>query len=231
MKLLRDSTRILTVVLSLAALVAFFFTFATITTANGSVSLTGSQLAFGGKTELNDVTYEMAKSADVLFCMILAAFSTVMAGLAFTKSRSARWFHVLSSAVAAVYMLVIALSKPNKFVDTRPLQSVTGVSYSSFVLIASIILFAALISGIAFILAADYVEAAESGDGRLTIPKKVAKFLKDYKGEIKKIVWPGPRSVVKNTLIVFAICLIVGAFVWLLDYGLSAFIDWVTTLA
>ncbi len=228
MKLLRDSTRILTVVLSLAALVAFFFTFATITTANGSVSLTGSQLAFGGKTEL---TYEMAKSADLLFCMILAAFSTVMAGLAFTKSRSARWFNILSSAVAAVYMLVIALSKPNKFVDTRPLQSVTGVSYSSFVLIASIILFAALISGIAFILAADYVEAAESGDGRLTIPKKVAKFLKDYKGEIKKIVWPGPRSVVKNTLIVFAICLIVGAFVWLLDYGLSAFIDWVTTLA
>ena len=43
----------------------------------------------------------------------------------------------------------------------------------------------------------------------------------NYKGEVKKVVWPGPRDVVKNTLIVFAVCLLVGGFVWLVDFGLS----------
>ena len=42
-----------------------------------------------------------------------------------------------------------------------------------------------------------------------------------------KIVWPGPRSVVKNTLIVLAVCLLVGAFIWLLDWGLGSLVKWI----
>ncbi|MBQ3499288.1 MAG: preprotein translocase subunit SecE [Clostridia bacterium] len=51
--------------------------------------------------------------------------------------------------------------------------------------------------------------------------KAVAKFFKDLKGENKKIVWPSAKTVLKNTGIVLAVVLIVGAAIWLIDFGLS----------
>ena len=51
--------------------------------------------------------------------------------------------------------------------------------------------------------------------------KAVAKFFKDLKGENKKIVWPSAKTVLKNTGIVLAVVLIVGAAIWLVDFGLS----------
>ena len=62
----------------------------------------------------------------------------------------------------------------------------------------------------------------EEGSGKLTIPKRIVKFLKDYKSEFKKIVWPNFRTVMKNTLIVFLMCAAVGLFIWLIDFGLDA---------
>ena len=226
MKLLKNSTRILTVVFSLAALVLFFFKFATITFSGDSTSIVGSVLAFGGKTTVNGVkAYSMAKSTDILFCMILTAVSVITAALNFTKAKSARFYHIVITLIDAVYMLVIALSAATKYIDTRPLPSVTKVSYTPFVLVTAILLFVSVVASAAFILADDYLTVAASKEKKLTIPQKVVKFLKDYKGEIKKIVWPGPRSVVKNTLIVLAICVIIGVFVWLLDFGLSQLLD------
>lgn len=55
--------------------------------------------------------------------------------------------------------------------------------------------------------------------------KAVAKFFKDLKGETKKIVWPNGKTVLKNTGIVLAVVLIIGAAIWLVDWGLSAGID------
>ena len=43
------------------------------------------------------------------------------------------------------------------------------------------------------------------------IGKGIARFFKDLRGETKKIVWPGLKDVVKNTLIVLIICLAVTA--------------------
>lgn len=51
--------------------------------------------------------------------------------------------------------------------------------------------------------------------------KAIAKFFKDLKGETKKIVWPNARTVLKNTGIVLAVVLIIGAGIWLIDWGLS----------
>ena len=51
--------------------------------------------------------------------------------------------------------------------------------------------------------------------------KAVAKFFKDLKGENKKIVWPSAKTILKNTGIVLAVVLIVGAAIWLVDFGLS----------
>ena len=51
--------------------------------------------------------------------------------------------------------------------------------------------------------------------------KAIAKFFKDLKGETKKIVWPNAKTVLKNTGIVLAVVLIIGAGIWLVDWGLS----------
>lgn len=51
--------------------------------------------------------------------------------------------------------------------------------------------------------------------------KKIAKFFKDLRGEIKKIVWPSRQMVLKSTGIVLAAILVIGAGIWLIDFALS----------
>lgn len=47
--------------------------------------------------------------------------------------------------------------------------------------------------------------------------KNVSKFFRDTKGEIKKMVWPTPKSVFKNTGVVLVTIAVVGLFVFGLD--------------
>ncbi len=49
--------------------------------------------------------------------------------------------------------------------------------------------------------------------------KKTGKFFRDCKGELKKIVWPTPKSVFKSTGVVLVTIIILGLFVFLLDTG------------
>ena len=44
-----------------------------------------------------------------------------------------------------------------------------------------------------------------------------AKFIRDCKAEIKKIVWPTPKTVFKNTGIVLVTIAIIGLFIFGLD--------------
>lgn len=44
-----------------------------------------------------------------------------------------------------------------------------------------------------------------------------AKFFRDVKGEVKKIVWPTPQSVMKSTGVVLATIVVIGLFVFGLD--------------
>ena len=62
------------------------------------------------------------------------------------------------------------------------------------------------------------------------VPAKVKKYLRDTKGEYKKIVWPGFSTVVRNTGVVLAMCAVVGLLVVVIDYGLSALITWLVGL-
>ncbi|MDR1735004.1 MAG: preprotein translocase subunit SecE [Oscillospiraceae bacterium] len=50
---------------------------------------------------------------------------------------------------------------------------------------------------------------------------KVKKFWKDFRGEIKKITWPDFRTVLKSTGIVIATVCVIGAMIWILDFGLT----------
>jgi len=61
--------------------------------------------------------------------------------------------------------------------------------------------------------------------------KKAKRFVKDFRGELKKIVWPDLKSVVKNTGIVLLVTLIIGSMVWILDYVLSGSVRGLKTIA
>ena len=45
----------------------------------------------------------------------------------------------------------------------------------------------------------------------------IARYFRELKSELKKVVWPTPKQVLKNTLIVLACVLVVGVFIWLFD--------------
>ncbi len=54
-------------------------------------------------------------------------------------------------------------------------------------------------------------------NGVVAFGQRLAKFLKDCKGEIKKIVWPTPKATFKNTGVVLVTIIALGLFVVLLD--------------
>ena len=62
---------------------------------------------------------------------------------------------------------------------------------------------------------AENVKKNENGAARFF--KRVTKFFRDCKGEIKKIVWPTPKATFKNTGVVLVTIIVLGLFVFLLD--------------
>lgn len=54
-------------------------------------------------------------------------------------------------------------------------------------------------------------------NGLVRFFKRVAKFFRDCKGEIKKIVWPTPKATFKNTGVVLVTIIAVTLLVFLLD--------------
>ena len=56
--------------------------------------------------------------------------------------------------------------------------------------------------------------------------KAIKKFCKDLKGEIKKIVWPDAKSVLKSTLIVLAVVAVCG----LVIFGIDQLLSWLISL-
>ena len=51
---------------------------------------------------------------------------------------------------------------------------------------------------------------------------KVCKYFRELRSELKKVVWPTPKQVMNNTLIVGGCCAVVGAFIWLFDFVAGA---------
>ena len=53
----------------------------------------------------------------------------------------------------------------------------------------------------------------------------VAKYFRELRSELKKVVWPTPQQVLKNTLVVAGCVLVIGVFIWLFDFGASIGIE------
>ena len=62
----------------------------------------------------------------------------------------------------------------------------------------------------------------------------VCRYFRELRSELKKVVWPTPKQLLKNTLIVIAAVLVVGVFVWLFDFvaqfSITKLIEGVTSL-
>ena len=54
---------------------------------------------------------------------------------------------------------------------------------------------------------------------------KVAKYFRELRSELKKVVWPTPQQVLKNAVIVACCVLAVGVFIWLFDFVANIGID------
>ena len=53
----------------------------------------------------------------------------------------------------------------------------------------------------------------------------IAKYFRELKSELKKVVWPTPKQLLKNTLVVVACVLVVGVFIWTFDLVAKVLID------
>ena len=47
---------------------------------------------------------------------------------------------------------------------------------------------------------------------------RIRKYFRELRSELKKVVWPTPKQVLKNALIVLACVIVVGVFIWLFDF-------------
>jgi len=47
--------------------------------------------------------------------------------------------------------------------------------------------------------------------------QKFAKFAKEVRSELKKVIWPSRSQLITYTLTVIVVCLLVGAVIWLFD--------------
>ena len=57
----------------------------------------------------------------------------------------------------------------------------------------------------------------------------ICRYFRELRSELKKVVWPTPKQVGKNSLVVAACVLVVGIFIWLFDFvaqaGISGLIE------
>ena len=60
--------------------------------------------------------------------------------------------------------------------------------------------------------------------------KRIAKWFRELKSEAKKVVWPNGKTVLNNTLVVIIMVVIVGVFVYLLDFTFGFIRDLIARL-
>jgi len=58
------------------------------------------------------------------------------------------------------------------------------------------------------------------------IRRNFARFFKEIRTELKKVIWPTREQLFNNTITVLLTCLIVGLIIWIADFGLTKLVDW-----
>ncbi len=229
MKIINKICQIAAVVFGIGAIVMFFLPFVTVTADKLSDTYIAAQMALGTKVDFAGTAYTLAKSSKLLFVFLLTALAGVLSIFGF-KKKGIRYAVSGISLFNAIFMLVVVLSSAWKFIDKRPIPNVTALEYTPLAIVLVVVAFLFAAFAIAYLFIDDYLESKASGGTKRTILQNVIHFLRDYKSEIKKIVWPGFKEVLKNTVIVLIMCAVVGVLIWLVDFGLGNLIDWIINL-
>lgn len=56
--------------------------------------------------------------------------------------------------------------------------------------------------------------------------KNFVKFFKEIRTELKKVIWPTREQLTNNTITVLLACLVIGAIIWIVDFGLTKVVEW-----
>ena len=60
--------------------------------------------------------------------------------------------------------------------------------------------------------------------------KRIWNYLRECKGEIKKITWTHPKTATRNFFVVLVVIIVAGLFIFALDRGLYALLDLVMNM-
>ena len=60
--------------------------------------------------------------------------------------------------------------------------------------------------------------------------KRLSRWFREMKSELKKVVWPSKRDILNNTLIVLVCVVIVGIFIRVFDFAGNAIVNGIITL-
>jgi len=65
-------------------------------------------------------------------------------------------------------------------------------------------------------------QPGKTAEKKPSVFSKIAKYFRECKSEVKKIVWPTPKATFRNMGIVLAVLVVIGLFIFVLDTGLIA---------
>ena len=134
----------------------------------------------------------------------------------------------IAAVVAVIVALVAFLSNLNIFSDMASMGFGPWINnFFAHITAQKVVFFIAVavfIIGVVLYLKGRKA-AKKAGEDTPFIPQKITKFVRDTRGEFKKIVWPTFPAVVRNTGITLAVCAMLGLVICLFDAGLSALVD------
>lgn len=225
-KVLPNLFKALVCIFSLTAITLFFFNFVKV---GGDYSLTGFQAAFGSTQTISGKDVTTYKSAWYMFAFLLSAFTLVFGATNF-KVKGAKYASFGFSIATFINMCALYFGFP-KYFDYRPSsvgtkELATQLPFLLALIAAGVVMVLATVS----MLVSDAAEVKESKGTKITIPKRIKKFFVDYKREIKNIVWPSRKTVLRNFVVVLVMCAVVGAYIWVLDFGLARLLEFVLSL-
>jgi len=55
--------------------------------------------------------------------------------------------------------------------------------------------------------------------------KRIGRWFREMRSELKKVVWPSKSQLLNNTLVVLACVVVVGIFIWVFDFVAGSVID------
>ena len=62
------------------------------------------------------------------------------------------------------------------------------------------------------------------------VKKDYGKWFREMRSELKKVVWPSGKTVLKNTMTVLAVSLAIGVCIWVFDAVATLIIQWLLGL-